>query len=75
VIRIRRSKYAPYGRGQKGEGETLMISAEVEENTIPSKTVYTRIFMSHLEVWIADITPRLNIKPVDVGVFLYWNEF
>jgi hypothetical protein len=52
-----------------------MISADVEENTIPCKTVYTRIFMPQLEVRHAEITPRANIKPVVVGVLVYWNEF
>jgi hypothetical protein len=47
----------------------------VEGNTIPCKTVYTRIFMSQLEVRYAEITPRLNIEPGDVGVLVYWNEF
>lgn len=44
MIRITRSTYAPYGDDQKGEGETLMISAEVERNKIQYKPVYTRIF-------------------------------
>jgi len=48
-------------------------SAEVEENTIPCKTVYTRIFISQLEVRYAEITLHLNIKPVGVGVLVYWN--
>ena len=55
-------------REREKERETLMISAEVEENTIPCKTVYTGTFMSQLEVRDAEITPRLNIKPVVVGV-------
>jgi hypothetical protein len=52
-----------------------MISAEVEENTIPYKAVYTRIFVLRLEVRYADITPRSNIQPVVVGVLVYWSEF
>jgi hypothetical protein len=52
-----------------------MINAEMEENAIPCKTMYTQTFMSHLEVWVADITPRLNTKPAVVGVLVYWNEF
>jgi len=66
VIRIRSSKYAPYGDDQKGKRETLRIRAEVEENTIPCKPVYTRIFMSQLEVRYAEITPQ----PGDVGVLM-----
>jgi hypothetical protein len=63
VLRIRSSKYAPYGDDQKGERERerdLRINAEVEENAIPRKTVCSRIFMSQLEVRYAEITPRLT---------------
>ena len=72
MIRITRSTYAPYGDDQKGEGETLMISAEVERNKIQYKPVYTRIFfLSQLEIWYTEI----SIKPMVVGVLVYWNEF
>jgi hypothetical protein len=34
-----------------------MISAEVEEITLPWKAVCTRIIMSQLEIWCAEVSP------------------